>query len=199
MKMNSKKNKKEARDDKNAITPKDAKKLHKYLEELEGQVEKLTGEKAELFEKLQRVRADYANYQKRSPKQIADSIAYEKKAIIRSLLPALDNFEHALAAAENSDDVAGVIKGVQMVLSHLLDALKAHGVERIDAAGKEFDPSVHEAVMQRAEEDKADNIVLEEFQKGYTLNGQTIRPSKVIVNKLPADQPAENNEEDEKE
>jgi molecular chaperone GrpE len=156
----------------------------KSIEELQKQTEQLQAEKRELFEKLQRVSADYTNYQKRSPKQIADSVAYEKKAIIRSLLPSLDNFAHALAGAQSADGLEAVGKGIKLVFEHMLDALKAHGVKQIEAVGEQFDPSLHEAVQIRSEEDKEDNIVLEEFQTGYTLNGQVIRPSKVIVNKL---------------
>jgi len=171
---------------------KDAKKVtkdagEKDIKKLRQQMEGLSNEKDELFEKLQRVAADYANYQKRAPKQIADSVAYEKKAIIRSLLPSLDNFAHALASADNAEAVDGVVKGVRMVFDHMLDALKGQGLEQIEAVGKDFDPAVHEAVQLRAEADKADNVVLEEFQRGYKLNGQVVRPSKVIVNRVPAE------------
>lgn len=159
-------------------------KEQKNIEELQKQIEQLEAQKQELFEKLQRVSADYANYQKRTPKQIADSVAYEKKAIIRSLLPSLDNFAHALAGAQTADSLEAVVEGINLVFEHMLDALKAHGVKQIQAAGQQFDPSFHEAVQMRNEEDKENNIVLEEFQTGYTLNGQVIRPSKVIVNKL---------------
>ena len=161
----------------------------KTPEDLKNQIAELLTEKQILFEKLQRVSADYINYQKRAPKQIADSVAYEKKVIIRSLLPSLDNFNHALAGADTAkgpEALEGIIKGLQMVYDHMLDALKSHGVEQIDALGKEFDPAMHEAMQTRYEQDKPENIVLEEFQKGYTLNGLMLRPSKVIVNKLPA-------------
>ncbi len=159
----------------------------KQIEKLEKQIETLTQEKDELFEKLQRVSAEFVNFEKRSVKQIAESVEYEKRSIIKSLLPSLDNFEHALAGAAGAESVEKVVEGVQLTFDHMLDALKAHGVERILAAGQQFDPSLHEALMQRPEEDKEDNIVLEEFQRGYTINGQVVRPSKVIVNKLPAE------------
>jgi molecular chaperone GrpE len=160
----------------------------KNLEDMEKQLEQLEAEKAELFDKLQRISADYANFQKRTPKRIADSVEYEKKAIIRSLLPSLDNFSLALAGAENAkglEALDGIVKGIKLVFDHMLDGLKMHGVEHIEAVGKVFDPSLHEAIQTRAEEDKEDNIVLEEFQKGYMINKQVLRPSKVIVNKLP--------------
>lgn len=159
----------------------------KEIENLEKQIEELTQEKDELFEKLQRVSAEFVNFERRSVKQIAESVEYEKKSIIRSLLPSLDNFEHALAAAAGAESVDKVIEGVQLTFDHMLDALKAHGVEKIVAADQQFDPFLHEALMQRSEEDKEDNIVLEELQSGYTINGQVIRPTKVIVNKLPAE------------
>jgi len=159
------------------------------------QIETLTKEKEELFEKLQRLSADYANFQKRAPKQIADSVAYQKEAIIKSFLPCLDNLEHTLAGAADAETVESVIKGIQIVFEHMQEALKSHGLERIDSLGTEFDPSVHEAMMRRTEEDKADNIVLEEFQPGYKLGDRVIRPSKVIVNKLPAAEEPETEEE----
>jgi molecular chaperone GrpE len=158
-------------------------------EEMHEQIEILMAEKQDMFEKFQRVSADYINYQNRAPRQIADSVAYEKKAIIRSLLPSLDNIDHALAgvdSAKGPEALDGVIKGIRMVFDHMLDALKTQGVEQIPALDCQFDPAMHEAMQTRAEQDKPDNIVLEEFQKGYTLNGQVLRPSKVIVNKLPA-------------
>ena len=195
------------------MTSKDSKKSKKNIKvkgeaadmmiaELEEQLKEVTTEKEEIFEKLQRISADYANYQKRAPRQIADSVAYEKKAIIRSMLPALDNLAHAIAGAKDHNAEESVVKGIELVLDHMLNSLKAHGVERIVALGEEFDPSLHEAMLQRTEEDKPDNIVLEEFQSGYTLNGQVILPSKVIVNKLPGpaqEQAPEAAESDEKE
>jgi len=157
------------------------------LEELRQTLESLQKEKDELFEKLQRVSADYANFQKRVPKQIADTICYEKEKIIKTLLPALDNFESALGGLQNAHSAENTdvfIKGIQIIYDQMLDILKSHGVEQIKAPGEKFDPALHEAMMQKTEPEKEDNIVLEEFQKGYKLNGRVIRPSKVIVNKL---------------
>jgi molecular chaperone GrpE len=158
------------------------------VEELRAIMESLQKEKDELFSKLQRVSADYANYQKRVPKQISDSISYEKERIIKSLLPALDNFEHTLLNAHSAEDVNVLVKGIQIIYDQWIEILKSHNVEQIKAIGEPFDPAVHEAMTQRTDTEKDQNVVLEEFQKGYTLNGRVIRPSKVIVNKLPADE-----------
>ncbi len=140
------------------------------------------------IEQYQRVSADYSNFQKRVPKQIADSIAYKKEAIIRTLLPVLDNFEHMLGNAESSGKTDAIIKGVEIIYKQLLDILKLHGVEQINAVGSKFDPSIHEAMLQRADKEKEEGIVLEEFQKGYKLNDRVIRPNKVVVNTLSDEQ-----------
>ena len=140
-----------------------------------------------LLGQYQRVSADYANYQKRMPKQIADSIGYEKERIIKSLLPALDNFEHTLQSAHSAENVDVLVKGIRIIYDQMLDILKSHNVEQIEALGERFDPAMHQAMTQQSNPDKEENTVLEEFQKGYKLNGRVIRPSKVIVNKLTED------------
>ena len=158
---------------------KDVAKAH---EQLQADFDVLQAEKLELFETLQRVSADYANFQKRIPKQISDSVSYEKERLLKSLLPVLDNFEHTINS-DQSGDIDAVMKGIKIVHDQMLDTFKSHGVEKILAESQIFDPSQHEAMLQRTEEDKENNLILEEFQKGYTLNGRVIRPSKVIVNK----------------
>jgi len=147
------------------------------------QLEELGKEKQEIFEKLQRVSADYANFQKRIPRQTADAIAYEKEKIIKSLLPALDNFEHILANARTAENVEVLIDGIRMVYGQMLDILKSHDVEQIVALDEQFNPEFHQAMLQKYEPEKDAGVVLEEFQKGYKLNSRVIRPSKVIVNK----------------
>ncbi len=171
-----------------------------YLKGLYGNLKKdieaIETEKQQLLDKLQRVSAEFANYQKRTPKQIADTIAYEKKSIVKSLLPVLDNFEHTLAhSADNGSAAEPIAKGVKIVYEQLLDVLKSFGVEHIAAAGELFDPAVHEAMMQQSDPDKPDGVVLQEFQKGYTLNGSVIRPSKVIVNKIAEAEPSDQTED----
>jgi molecular chaperone GrpE len=184
---------------------KNANSKSKEVVKLEKKVEELTQENAETFAKFQRISADYANFQKRAPKQIADSVVYQKIEIIKSLLPSIDNFEHALNAAKTAESLDSVIEGIQLVFDHIIDALKTHGVERISSLGEQFDPSLHEAMMRRAEEGKPENEIVEEFQSGYKVGEQVIRPCKVIVNKLPEeeqpqpDQPEETEEQNEEE
>jgi len=158
------------------------------LEEQHDTIESLQKEKDELFAKLQRVSADYANFQKRVPKQISDTIGYEKERIIKTLLPALDNFEHTLQNTHSAENVDVLVKGIRIIYDQLLDILKSHNVEQIEALGERFDPAMHQAMTQQSDPDKEENTVLEEFQKGYRLNGRVIRPSMVIVNKRPSGQ-----------
>jgi len=152
------------------------------LEELRAAMKELEKEKDELFEKLQRVSADYVNFQKRSARQTTDMIGYEKERIIKTLLPVMDNFDHVLTNAGSAEDVAVLVKGIEIIYDQMVDILKSHGVEAIEALGGNFDPAVHQAMMRRSEPEEEENTVLEEFQKGYTLNGRVIRPSKVVVN-----------------
>jgi len=111
----------------------------------------------------------------------------------------LDNFEHTLQNEQSAENTEAFVKGVRIIYDQMLDILKSHGVEQIKALGEKFDPALHEAMLQKAEPEEQDNIVLEEFQKGYRLNGRVIRPSKVIVNKLPAEEPVEQKEQTEQE
>lgn len=169
------------------------------LEELRRQIDELQSQKDELFEKLQRVSADYVNFQKRVPKQIADTIVYEKEKIIKTLLPALDNLDHTLQSSQAAENLDVLIEGIKITYDQMLDILKSHGVEQIKALGEKFDPALHEAMMQKNDTQQEQNVVLEEFQKGYKVNGRVIRPSKVIVNKLPSEPEASQQETSENE
>ncbi len=184
--MGNKKNKKDQQDHDPSH-----RELEAEIESLQERLETLQSERDELFNKLQRVSADYANYQKRVPKQISDSVSFEKERILKGLLPVLDNFEHTLQNAATADSMEVIVKGVQIINDQMLDLLKCHGVEPIAAKDQAFDPALHEAMLQQCDPGKAHQIVLEEYQRGYTLNGRTIRPSKVVVNKLDTSKPAE--------
>jgi molecular chaperone GrpE len=167
--------------------------LHDIQNELHGlkeEFEQLQKEKADIFAQLQRVSADYINYQKRIAKQIADTTVYEKESIIKSLLPALDNFEHALAKPPTQETAEALMKGMQIVYDQILDILKLHGVEQIKSLGRQFDPEIHSAVTQVSDPSKPENIVVNELARGYRLSGHVIRPARVVVNK-PAAQPAQ--------
>lgn len=177
--MTKKKDKTKSPPDVDASAPEDA----EDRQEPQAQAT-LQQERDDLFDKLQRIGADYANFQKRVPKQISDAVSYEREKILKSFLPTLDNFEHALQNAEGAEDVQAILKGVRMVYDQVFDILKSHGVECIQALDEPFDPSRHEAMLRQSDPEKEDNQVLQEFQKGFMLNDRVLRPSKVVVNKI---------------
>jgi molecular chaperone GrpE len=156
----------------------------RHHKELQEKLAAAVKEKDELFARLQRLSADYANFQKRSAKQTADTVCFEKEKIIKSLLPALDNFEHTLKITIGTDEnTKAIVSGIRIIYDHMLDILKACDVEQITAIGQKFDPFLHQAISQINQSDKEDNIVIEESQRGYKIGAKVIRPSRVIVNK----------------
>jgi molecular chaperone GrpE len=159
-------------------------KLQQELDKLGQELENARKEKDEVSDRLQRVCADYANFQKRVPKNIADTVAYEKETFIRSFLPILDNFDRTLQEVGSSQNVEAVIRGVEIIRDQMLGILKGHGVEPIEALHEKFDPERHEALLRRAEPDQEDDTVVEEFQRGYLLNDRVLRPSRVAINKI---------------
>jgi len=160
------------------------------LSKLRQELESIRKERDELFGRLQRVSADYANFQKRVPKQVGDSVAYEKEKIIRSLLPILDNMDHLLKA-HSAERTGPVVQGVEIIYGHMLDILKSHGVEQIHALGEPFDPMRHVAILLKEEPAEEADVVLEEVQKGYRINDRVLRPTRVVVSKAPVPRPSQ--------
>jgi molecular chaperone GrpE len=148
-------------------------------------------EKEDLLARLQRVSADYANYQKRTAREFQQAREFANEQILRSLLGVLDDMERALEAArENHDESDPLLKGMQLVHDKLLDTLKQFGLARIEAEGKSFDPDLHQAMMRQPTSDQPPMTVLQEVQKGYSLKGRTLRPAGVIVSTAPEGQDA---------
>jgi molecular chaperone GrpE len=135
---------------------------------------------AEYRDHLQRLQADFENYRKRitvSQQRLVDA---EMQRFVAQLLEALDEFDLALIAAERQPDFEGFRKGVELVYAKLADTLRSEGLERIEAEGKEFDPTEHEALMQTGDGD-GEPRVAEVFRQGYKLRGSVIRPASVRV------------------
>ncbi|MCD6153565.1 MAG: nucleotide exchange factor GrpE [Syntrophobacterales bacterium] len=151
----------------------------KLIEELE----KTRKEAAENYDKYLRVTADLENFKKRAIKERADAINYGNERLIKDILPIVDSLERALDHAYNSEDFDAFVEGLKLIYDKILVSLKKHGVERIDAAGKDFDPNFHEAMSQVETEEFEDNKIVEEFEKGYLLNGRLLRPVKVSISK----------------
>ncbi len=156
---------------------------------LEEQLTALKEKNAELEKKLQeadnrhlRLQADFDNFRRRTRLEAEANEKYRAQKLITELLPAVDNFERALKTEVDNEQAKALLQGMEMVYRGLLDALTREGLEAIEAVGKEFDPHLHQAVMQGEDENFAANTVIEEFQKGYMLKDKVIRPSMVKVN-----------------
>jgi molecular chaperone GrpE len=129
-----------------------------------------------------RLRADFDNFRRRANLDREANEKYKAQSIVTELLPAIDNFERALNVEPDNEQTKSLLQGMEMVYRSLVEALKKEGVEPIETVGQEFDPHLHQAVMQGEDENFGSNIVTEEFQKGYKLKDRIIRPSMVKVN-----------------
>lgn len=128
-----------------------------------------------------RLQADFDNSRRRARLDLEAAQTYRAQSLAVDLLPAIDNFERALKMEATGEQSQSLYTGVEMVYRGLLDALKKEGVEPIESVGKEFDPHLHQAVMQEEVEGTEPNIVVDEFQKGYMLKDRVIRPAMVKV------------------
>ncbi|WP_071395822.1 nucleotide exchange factor GrpE [Bacillus tuaregi] len=156
--------------------------LQKEIDELKKQNAELQAKLDEAENRILRIQADFENSRRRARLDLEASEKYKAQSLITDLLPAIDNFERALKMEAENEQAKSLLQGVEMVYRGLLEALKNAGAEQIEAVGKEFDPHIHQAVMQVEDENFGTNIVVEEFQKGYLLKDRVIRPSMVKVN-----------------
>ena len=131
--------------------------------------------------RLKYLQADFENFQKRTQKEMDNLRKYGNQCLILELLTIRDELEYAIEAEKCSDDKKAITKGVEMTLKKVYETLEREGVSRIDAIGKPFDPTRHEAVENVPTKDYKEGIVIEEIRKGFMLNGQVIRPSLVKV------------------
>ncbi|TWE06504.1 molecular chaperone GrpE [Neobacillus bataviensis] len=152
--------------------------VEQYLQE----IQQLKGKLEEADNRILRLQADFDNFRRRTRLDQEAGEKYRAQKLITDLLPALDNFERAMKVEADNEQVKSLLQGMDMVYRGMVDALKKEGVEPIEAVGKEFDPHLHQAVMQGEDENYGSNIVTDEFQKGYLLKDRVIRPSMVKVN-----------------
>ena len=142
-------------------------------------VTQLAAERDEYLDSLQRMKAEFENYRKRSERDRAQVLRTSVRDLVAELLPVMDNLERALLAMEGHD--AQVIAGVEMVRGHLASLLTGRGVSEIEAAELPFNPAVHEAVAQVPSSDHPEGTVVAVVEKGYRLDDVVCRPAKVVV------------------
>lgn len=132
----------------------------------------------ELTDRLQRTMAEFDNFRKRTEKEKASMYVIGAKEIIEKMLPVVDNFERGLANAPEDDAFA---EGIQMIYKQLMTTFDEMGVKVIETVGQQFDPNLHNAVMHVDDPEQEDNVIVEEFQKGYTYKDFVVRHSMVKV------------------
>ena len=135
-------------------------------------------------DKLLRTQADFENMRKRLDREKQDFLKYANEGMILELLNVLDDLERVISLAEEKhEELDAFLKGVEMILAHLYELLKAHGVKPVECVGKIFDPHCHEALMQVENKDLPENTIVEVLQKGYLMYERVIRTAKVKVSK----------------
>lgn len=135
-----------------------------------------------LNKKYMRLAADFQNFKRRTDKEKSDIYQYANEKIALDIIEVMDNFERALKQGSECEDKK-FVEGVEKIYKQLKTVLDKNKIEEIEAKDKEFDPNFHNAVMAEDNPDYESGIVIEDMQKGYTLNGKVIRPSMVKVAK----------------
>jgi molecular chaperone GrpE len=153
------------------------------IQSLKDQLQKKTEEMTEARDQVLRIRAETENFKKRLQKEKTDLAMYANEKLIKQLLPIYENLDRALASPEISLQV--LKDGVQMIFKQFTAFLEKEKVETIVALGDKFDPSKHEALKQIESDTHEDNIVVEEYSKGYLLHGRVLLPARVVISKKP--------------
>ena len=149
----------------------------------EDKIQKLEAELQEWKNSYTRKLAEFQNFTKRKENEVAEMRKYASEGIIVKLLDNIDNLERAVDASKESQNFDSLIEGVNMILNNLKNLLTEEGVEEIEAAGKEYDPYEHKAMITENKEELDDNVVVQVFKKGYKMKGKVVRPAMVTVNK----------------
>ncbi len=134
-----------------------------------------------LEESLLRARADFQNLQRRSAAERSEAIRYANAELIKDLLAVLDDLERTLGALERNEDKKAIADGVRLAYENFMKVLRDQGVEPIEAAGRPFDPALHNALMRQPSSSYAPGTVLEQVAKGFRLKERVLRPATVIV------------------
>jgi molecular chaperone GrpE len=140
--------------------------------------DQLAAEKGEIKDRLLRTLADFDNFRRRAERDRSEYVQFAAVEIVRDLIPILDDFRRAMKVETADKEYA---KGIELIYQRLFDTLKKAGLEPIEAAGKQFDPNLHQAVDRAESEDLPDQTVLEEYQSGYNFKGKLLRPAMVKV------------------
>ena len=175
------------RDDAILPSPDDIKELHREIETLGASLKEEQEKAAMNWERLLRKEADLQNLQKRSQEEIEKTRKFAIEKFAAEILEVLDSLEHGLNfAIEGKVDAQGLLEGMKMTQSIMVNALDKQGIKVINPINEAFNPSFHEAISVQETTDVSPNQVLAVVQKGYILNGRLLRPARVVVSRAPA-------------
>ena len=155
------------------------------LASLREQLEAKEQEAKNNYDRYVRQVAEAENFKKRNARERDDAIRFANEALLKDLLPIIDNLERAIAHAAGSNDGNSLVAGVEMILKGFLDVLNKFGVCQISAVGQPFDPAKHEAITQVETVEHQPNVVMNELHKGYMFRDRLLRPTLVSVSKAP--------------
>jgi len=146
------------------------------------EVQKLQEERDSLYDRLLRKQAEFENYKKRADRERSEFIQFASADLLRELLNALDSFDLAIRNAASDGSVnQNMLQGFSLIYKQFQDTLARFGLKPIDAKGQQFDPNIHQAVSTTVTDEVEENTVVDEFRKGYMLNGRLLRPAMVNV------------------
>ena len=159
--------------------------------------EALQKEIAELKDQLLRKEADFQNYRKRMAREVSDARRVGLVDTLNPFLQLFDLFEMAMKAADSSDNIAALKQGLEMIMAQYIKTIDELGVQKFDAVGETFDPLWHDAVAYENSDDKAEGVIIKQWNCGYKLGDRLLRPARVIVSSgaAKAEEPAENDAE----
>jgi molecular chaperone GrpE len=163
------------------------------LAKLRENLEAKEKEANENYDRYVRQVAELENFRKRANRERDEAIRFANEALVKDLLPVVDNLERAVAHAKDGGNGKPLVEGVEMVLRGFFDTLAKHGVVPIAAVGQRFDPEKHEAMAQIESGTYEPDTVVEEYHKGYLLRDRLLRPALVSVAKTPKSQGKKNN------
>ena len=151
------------------------------LDKLKKELEQEKNRAQDYLNRLKYLQADFENYRKRVERDFKEQVQFGNERLVKKLLTVMDELELAIEACKKTRNKKPVVKGIEMVSRNLKETLKNEGLENIEALGKTYDPTKHEAVANAPDDTKPQGTVIEEIRKGFMFRGKVIRPSMVKV------------------
>jgi molecular chaperone GrpE len=155
--------------------------LAEHISALQAELEQLRKDVEESQNHYLRVLADFDNFRRRQREETARQVGLAREELILKILPLVDNFQRTLDATEAQHSYDSLVEGVSLTLRQIREMLEKEGLQPIEAVGEPFNPELHEAMMRVDTDEYPENTVIDELEKGYTLNGKVLRPARVRV------------------